>query len=76
MSSEDRRARAAARRRSAVLHRTRLEPTERDLDPIAGEAAVSLVAVLTRESWSETGAPVPEYSRAAIPIRFVAGRLT
>jgi hypothetical protein len=68
--------RAEARRRTTVLHRTTLRAIEEDLDSISGAAALSLVTVLTRESWSESGAPLPTYSRATIPVRFVAGRLT
>ena len=59
-----------------MLHRTQLAPLERDLDPLAGEAAVSLVAALSRESWSASGAAFPDYTRETVPVRFVAGRLT
>jgi hypothetical protein len=74
MSAADRARRAEARRKSASLHRTRLQRTEVDLDPVSGAAAVALVAQLTRESWSESGLPLPTYTRADIPIRFVPGR--
>lgn len=76
MSDADRTARADARRRRAVLRRTRLERREHDLTPIDGAAALSLVDALTRESWSESGKPLPTYSRTEVPIRFVPGRLT
>lgn len=48
-----------------------MERDEVDLDPLSGEAAVSLVRRLTLESWSLAGLPLPEYTRAAIPVRFV-----
>lgn len=74
MSAADRARRAEARRGSATLNRTTLQRTEIDLDPLSGAAAVALVAQLTRESWSESGLPLPTYTRADIPIRFVPGR--
>jgi len=70
MSDAERRRRAEDRRRIAVLHKTRLHAVEKDLSPITGAAAVSLVAVLTRESWTATGRQMPEYSRSQVPIRF------
>lgn len=76
VDESERRERAEARRRSAVLHRARLQRVERDLTPLDGERAVSLVATLTQESWAASGAPVPEYAREAIPVRFVPRRLT
>ena len=76
MSDEDRKARAEARRRKAVIRRTRLRPVEHDLDPVDGPLAISLVEQLTRESWSESGQPFPAYARRETPIRFVRGRLT
>lgn len=54
-----------------VLHRATLERHELDLQPVRGEEAISLVTVLTRESWSAAGLPVPDYSRESIPVRFV-----
>jgi hypothetical protein len=74
MSATDRARRAEARRKSAVLHRTRLRRRELELDPVAGAAAVALVAQLTRESWAEAGLPLPTYTRAEVPIRFVPRR--
>lgn len=47
---------------------------ETDLSPVAGAEAISLVTRLTRESWSLTGRPEPEYVRSAIPCRFVPRR--
>ena len=77
MSSEtDRRARAEARRSSAVIQRSTLHEGERDLSPISGVEALSLATRLTRESWSLSGRPLPSYSRKTIPVRFVPGRLT
>ena|GEM_PF-7036200 len=76
MFADNRAARADARRRSAILIKTTLHAVERDLDSIDGPAAISLVTVLSRESWSTSGAPFPEYLRSAIPIRFIAGRRT
>ena len=76
MSDSDRKARAAARLKIATLHRTHLNPIEEDLAPVSGAAAISLVHRLTRESWAMAGLPSPEYSRAAVPVKFVRGRLT
>ena len=76
MESDERRMRAEARRHTAVLHRTLLQAVELDLDPVDGERAVSLVTTLSRESWSASSTPLPEYSREQVPVRFVAGRLT
>jgi hypothetical protein len=76
VADEGRRERAEQRRRSATLHRARLQPAELDLDPVRGAAAVSLVAALTRESWAQSGLPLPSYGRAETPVRFVPGRLT
>jgi hypothetical protein len=74
MSDDERRQRAEIRRRVAVLRKAKVDQAERDLNPIEGEAAVSLVAALTRESWSASRKPLPEYTRSQIPIRFVAAR--
>jgi hypothetical protein len=74
MAEADRRARALARATRAVLHRTRLQDREHDLDPIRGPEAVSLVDRLTRESWSAAGLPYPTYERSEIPVRFVPRR--
>jgi hypothetical protein len=68
--------RAEIRKRTAVLQRTTLHAVEQDLDAIEGPAAVALVAILTRESWSAAGFDVPDYARDRIPVRFVRGRLT
>jgi hypothetical protein len=76
MSDSARKARAEVRRRTATLHKARLAAVEHDANKIEGEAAVSLVAALTRESWSESRQPFPEYSRSQIPIRFVPIRST
>jgi hypothetical protein len=54
-----------------VLHRTQLEPRERDLHPVRGAEALSLVTILTREAWTLSGRPWPTYTRAEIPIEFV-----
>jgi hypothetical protein len=74
MDLSDRKARAAHRLRTAVLHRTVLKRLESDLDPLFGPAAVSLVERLTRESWAVAGNLVPAYPRAQIPVRFVPRR--
>jgi hypothetical protein len=73
---DSRAARAEQRRRTAVLRKSRLARTEHDMDPIRGERAVALVEQLTRESWAESGRPLPSYTRDTIPIRFVPGRPT
>lgn len=57
-----------------ILHRTNLQAIERDLEPLAGAEAVSLVRRLTAESWALAGGTEPAYTRAQIPCRFVRGR--
>jgi hypothetical protein len=76
MEDPGRRARAEDRLTRAILHRTRLSSEEVDLSPIRGAEAISLVARLTRESWSLAKREEPKYSRQQIPCRFVPGRLT
>lgn len=71
MSETERRKRAEERRQRAVLRRGTLARAELDLTPVRGEEAVSLVTILTRESWSAAGLEVPTYDRAHTPIRFV-----
>jgi hypothetical protein len=72
VAEADEKTRADARRSRAVLRRTRLGQ-EVDLDPIAGPEALSLVARLTEESWSEGGLARPTYNRNSIPVRFARG---
>lgn len=67
----ERSARAERRRERATIHRGRLGSAERDLGAVRGAEAVSLVAQLTREGWSESGQPMPAYRRPDIPVRFV-----
>ena len=74
MSRGDREARARARREIAVLHRTRLQALERDLSPVAGARAISLVMRLTEASWSLGGLERPAYLRRDTPCRFVPFR--
>ena len=76
MSRADREARALARRRVAVLHKTRLQTNEKDLSPVRGAEAISLVTRLTTESWSLAGLEIPSYRRADTPYRFVPSRCT
>lgn len=76
MDRSSRQARAELRRRTAVLNRTRLTRTEPDPSPLNGPDALSLVARLTRESWTLSGRDFPRYSREHIPVRFVPGRPT
>jgi len=71
MSDADRRERAEARRARVTLHRSKLERRERDLNPVWGAEAISLVTQLTRESWSAAGLEFPSYTRAETPVRFV-----
>jgi hypothetical protein len=54
-----------------TLHKARLGEPEVDLDPVFGAEAISLVARLTRSSYSLAGHPTPTYTRATIPCRFV-----
>ena len=76
MDTTERKARAARRRQSAVLHRTTLKRVESDLTPLSGLPAIALVKRLTLESWAEARKPIPTYRREDIPVRFVPGRLT
>ena len=71
MSDAERKARADARRSRIVLHRTTLHEGEKDLDPVSGEEAISLLTTLSRQSWSMSGRPLPSYTRSEIPIAFV-----
>jgi hypothetical protein len=73
MSDTERRQRAEQRRQRAVINRARLGEVEPDLHPIRGVEAISLVTRLTRESWSLSGRPWPEYTRSETPYRFVPG---
>lgn len=74
MSDMERRLRAEERRRRAVLQRVPLGEVEPDLHPVRGAEAISLVTMLTRESWSLSGRPWPQYPRPATPYRFVPRR--
>ena len=56
-----------------MLRKGRLSDPEQDPVPLDGPDAVSLVAALTRESWALAGLPMPEYTRAETPYRFVPG---
>jgi hypothetical protein len=76
MDITERKARAARRRQSTVLHRTSLKRVESDLTPLSGLAAIALVERLTLESWAAARKPTPTYSREEIPVRFVPGRRT
>lgn len=71
MDDNERRRRAQIRRGRATLHKTRLEASHEDPNPIFGAEAVALVQRLTEESWALSGQLVPTYSRAEIPWRFV-----
>jgi hypothetical protein len=54
-----------------TVHKSRLRPAERDLSPVRGAEAVSLVHRLTLEAWSLSGRDVPSYARGETPWRFV-----
>jgi hypothetical protein len=74
MEDPGRLARAEDRRKRAMLRRTRLSDAA-DPSPIRGVEALSLLARLTRESWSLAGLEEPSYTRAQIPCRCVPGHL-
>lgn len=76
MDATERKARAALRRQTTLLHRTTLKRAESDLTPLSGLAAIALVERLTRESWTTARKQNPTYRREEIPVRFVPGRLT
>jgi hypothetical protein len=69
----ERESRAAERRRKAVIRRVSLDDVTADPDTVHGTDAISLVTQLTRESWSLSGHPWPEYKRSEMPYRFVPG---
>lgn len=71
--SGDRSRRARRRREVAVLRKGRVRDGERDLHPVRGGEAISLLTRLTEESWSLAGLPLPTYQRSEIPCRFVPG---
>jgi hypothetical protein len=72
-ASEERSRRARRRREVAVLRKGRVGDGERDLHPVRGGEAISLLTRLTEESWSLAGLPIPSYRRSEIPCRFVLG---
>jgi hypothetical protein len=75
VSAEDeRRARAEARGRRVHLRWTKLGDEDPTADAIFGADAVTLVTELTEQVWSLSRRPLPSYTRATIPIRFVPGR--
>jgi hypothetical protein len=67
----DRRKRAEARKERAILHKTTLGSQERDLSPVKGAEGIALALQLTRESYALSGQPIPQYTRAETPYRFV-----
>jgi len=71
MEDVRRRQRAEARRARATIHKASLSRQERDLTPVRGPDAVSLVMHLTRESYSLAGVAEPTYARDQVPVRFV-----
>ena len=71
MSDAERKLRAEERRGRMVITRCDLEDSDIDPNPTFGAEAISLAAVLTRESWSMSGRPLPDYSRAKTPYKFV-----
>jgi hypothetical protein len=70
MGSEERKIRARQRRQSAVITRAELMDAESGLETLRGPEAMSLAWRLTREAWSLSGQPWPDYDRASIPHRF------
>jgi hypothetical protein len=73
MTDFDRTARALARQQRATLRKSTLTADEFDLSPLEGEAALSLVTQLSRESFSLAGQAASDYSRAETPYKFVPG---
>lgn len=63
-------ARAAARRATMVVRKTRLGE-ELDFTPVAGPEALSLVTRLTLECWAMRGEPCPPLDRRTLRVRFV-----
>jgi len=71
MSDDERRERARERVSRMTLRKGRLDREPADPDVVRGEAALSLVATLSRESWSLARLPMPSYGRAEVPCRFI-----
>lgn len=70
MPAEDRKQRAESRKARATITRSTLADADVDRDPVYGLEAMSLAWRLTREAWSLSGQPWPDYDRASTPYRF------
>jgi hypothetical protein len=70
MGSEERKARAELRRQRAVIVRAELADLQPNSEILRGPEAMSLAWRLTREAWSLSGKPWPEYDRTSTPHRF------
>lgn len=54
-----------------VVRKTRLGEEDRDLTPVTGPEALSLVTRLTVECWAMRGEPCPPLDRRTLSVRFV-----
>lgn len=68
---DPRRDTAARRAKAMIIRKGHVGQPEADLSPVDGEAAISLLTQLTRESFSLTGLNEPRSARGRIPVRFV-----
>lgn len=73
MSDDARRARARARRQRMTVLFAPADATD-DAAPLRGAEAMAHAVELSRMAWLLSGRPLPEYSRADMPIRFVERR--
>lgn len=73
MTDIGRNPRAIERRRRAIITRHALDDGGPDTVPVRGPDAISLVTRLTREAWSLSGRPWPDYDRASTSYRFRPG---
>lgn len=67
---KERKARAEKRRRTMTVRFTTLDD-ETDPWPIRGAEAISLVTQITRDVWSLSGQPSPQYERKNMPVRCI-----
>ncbi len=71
MTTDDAAQRAKLRALRMTVRKSRLGEPEVDVVPTFGPHAISLVYQLTVHSYALAGVPLPDYTRAAIPWRFV-----
>jgi hypothetical protein len=70
----ERRKRAAARAGRMTLRKDGQRPAEGDPVRLTPEECLALVHELTLSAWALSGEPLPQYTRATMPIRIVTGK--